>query len=1183
MSSKAAICFLALILSGAAFFGLFAAAAGPLFADIAPQEDDGGHHPVKFDHFTDIPGVTEEDALAVEKIKAEYGSLVYGVPFSTEGFVGHDNQIHGFSALFCEYLTELFGIQFTPTFMTWDELIAGMIDDSVDLVGELSISPERLEFLFMTSPIAERSVKFMRLSGLEPLFEVAKKSPTPMRYGFIQNSTVIDLMKNNAPEEFTVVEVQNEDEAYELLSARAIDAFVTESTAEAAFDKYSDVETFDYIPILYSDVSLSSKNKDIEPIIKIFQKALDAGIQEYLVDLYNEGLDEYRYYKFFLKLTPEELAYLDALIDSREPVLVAAEHDNYPLSFYNGVEKEFQGIAIDVLQSISKITGIKFKLWNEEPVEWSRILEALENGECAMVTELIKFEEREGRFLWSEVGYSSDKYALISTMDTPDKEINEVLYSRVGVVSHTGASEAFYKWFQNHQETVVFKTPRDAFNALMDDDIDLFMGSRNLNLSMTNYMEQPGFKVNLIFNYSFDSYFGFSKNEALLRALVSKAIPLTEFQRITDRWLQKTFDYRGKLARTRVPVLFGFSIMLILLLSLSFLLIKKYTGDKSRLARIVNERTAELMIQTAEATKASQAKGDFLARMSHEIRTPMNAIIGMAELALRENPSEEIAEMISNIQHASGSLLSIINDILDFSKIESGKMELTDSNYHIPSLIQDVISVISARVAGTNLELFIEVDANVPAIVRGDEVRFRQILFNLLSNGIKYTKEGSVTLRMEAELAGSGNGGAASDEARSLGARKASGTDPKVTSSESAQALVSAFRFGESSGAPAGDTFSGLASSGSDKSAGPLDVILKASIIDTGVGIKPEDIGKLFGSFSQVDTEKNKGIEGTGLGLAISKNLAIMMGGDITVQSEYEKGSVFTATVRQVVPSVYKPLANLKNPQKSRAVFLEPSPMRAGVVRFAMESLGGVYAIASDLDELRSLLKSGGFEFAFAHVDSCDIVLDLIKEAGSAVKPVFVLRYGETSGKRKDVQTVQRPLYCGPIANILNEADKNKLVAKDKKGGASFTAPDVKALVVDDILINLKVAKGLLSIFKLEVDTADSGPRAIEMVQSNHYDIIFMDHMMPGMDGIETTSRIRDLPEGKSIPIIALTANAITGVKEMFIASGMNDFISKPIEHGKLEAILSEWLPKEKIKAPLEASGLKSPEANVAG
>ncbi|MDR1658250.1 MAG: transporter substrate-binding domain-containing protein [Deltaproteobacteria bacterium] len=1121
----------------------------------------------KFQYYTDIPGVTQKDIIAVENLKANRDFLVYGAPFSTEAFLGSDGQIHGFSSRFCAYISELFGIEVQPRLMNWEQLIDGMNNDTVDLVGELSISPEREKFLFMTQPIAERAIKYMRIKDSEPLFQLAKKKERPLKYGFMQNSTTIDLLKNNAPENFQVIEVQSENAAYELLTTGAIDAYITESTAEAAFDQFPDIDTFDYIPILYSDVSLSSKNQELVPLINVFRKALDAGIQMYLVELYNEGLAEYRHYKFLLKLTPEELNFLREKIASNEPIIYAAEFENYPLSFYNDVENEFQGMAIDVLADISNFTGLTFKRWNDEPVEWSIILKALEDGECSMVTELIKFDEREDRYIWSTIGYSSDKYALISKTETEDKEINEVLYSKVGIVENTGWADAFFKWFRNHKNTVSYSNSKDAFEALSNGEIELFMGTRNLTLSMTNYMEQPGYKVNLTFNYTFDSLFGFNKDETILCSIISKAISLTNTENITERWLRKNFDYRGKLARSRVPVLFGFSIMLFLLLTLSFLLIKKYIGDKTHLAKIVNERTAELRIQKDEATSASRAKGDFLARMSHEIRTPMNAIIGMAELSLRENLPEETAEMISNIQSAGASLLSIINDILDFSKIESGKMELTNSNYHLGSLIQDVINVISARIMGARLELVVEIDANLPATLYGDEVRLRQILFNLLSNGIKYTKEGSVTLRLDADFPEE-----SAKNMAQLSNPKSSSKPPTITNltlGDSSTGYSSNFK----------DRLKGLLGTTTafpENSSKPHEIILKATITDTGIGIKPEDMNKLFGSFSQVDTEKNKGIEGTGLGLAISKNLALLMGGNITVKSEYQKGSVFTVTVKQTIEGSYEPLTALKHPQKSKTIIVEPSLDDAKAIGFALESLGAGYTVLNDPGALSAHLQSQNFDFIFAPFESADSIVALLNEIRSTIKPVFILNFGEKGSKKKGARFIQKPLYCVPVASVLNETEETKST-RDRKGNVRLIAPEAAALVVDDIIINLKVAKGLLSAFKLRVDTAESGLKAIDLVKTNRYDIIFMDHMMPGMDGIETTEHIRKLAEGKDIPIIALTANAISGVKEMFISHGMNDFISKPIEPGKLEAMLLDWLPKEKLKTPEDQPAVADP------
>ncbi|MDR1921453.1 MAG: PAS domain-containing protein, partial [Candidatus Adiutrix sp.] len=257
----------------------------------------------------------------------------------------------------------------------------------------------------------------------------------------------------------------------------------------------------------------------------------------------------------------------------------------------------------------------------------------------------------------------------------------------------------------------------------------------------------------------------------------------------------------------------------------------------------------EVLAAKARAEEASRVKSSFLANMSHEIRTPMNAIIGMAELTLRESIPDAVREMVLNIKQAGDSLLSIINDILDLSKIESGKMEILEAEYFLGSLIYDVISIIRTRLAEKPVSLFVEVDPRLPNRLIGDEVRLRQILLNLLSNAVKYTKEGFVRLRLSAAPDDSPPA-----EAPGPAAPLSVGDSPKQ----------------------------------------PREVHLRFDIIDSGIGIKLENMPSLFGDFIQFDKIANKGVEGTGLGLSITRNLARLMGGDVSAESEYGRGSVFS-------------------------------------------------------------------------------------------------------------------------------------------------------------------------------------------------------------------------------------------------------------------------------------------------
>lgn len=409
------------------------------------------------------------------------------------------------------------------------------------------------------------------------------------------------------------------------------------------------------------------------------------------------------------------------------------------------------------------------------------------------------------------------------------------------------------------------------------------------------------------------------------------------------------------------------------------------------LAHTFNELFRRLKQDFIAVNSANQAKTSFLSNMSHEIRTPINAVLGLDEMIIRESTEPQIQTYARDIQSSGKSLLSIVNDILDFSKIEAGKLDIIPVDYDLASTIVDLENMISTRAQKKGLDFIINIDKTMPHHLHGDEIRIKQCILNILTNAVKYTPKGSVTMNIGFERAGN------------------------------------------------------------DK------INLWAQVVDTGIGIKQEDIKKLFDPFERIEERRNRTIEGTGLGLNIVKNLLQAMGSKLEVRSVYGKGSDFSFKVEQEV---------------------------------------------LDWDNI-----------------------------------------GEY------------------------EEMKEKLEAETAAYKESFQAPDAKILVVDDTPLNLTVIRGLLSSTRIHVDTAESGFDALKMAREKKYDIILVDHRMPKMDGIEMLHVLRgdESSRNRYSTCIALTANAISGAKEMYIEAGFDDYLSKPVEASKLEEMLARYLPREKI------------------
>jgi PAS domain S-box-containing protein len=517
---------------------------------------------------------------------------------------------------------------------------------------------------------------------------------------------------------------------------------------------------------------------------------------------------------------------------------------------------------------------------------------------------------------------------------------------------------------------------------------------------------------------------------------------------------------------------------------------KKPDGTPYLFEGFYTDITERRRLEAAEL--ANRAKSEFLANMSHEIRTPMNAILGMTDLAIRDFPKESVLEYLSNIRNAGASLLSIINDILDFSKIEAGAVEIVEEKYDIHSLINDIVTMIHMRIGDKPLDFIVDDDPNMPMEFIGDATRVKQVAVNLLTNAVKFTPEGQITLTV-----------------------------------------------------------------GAERMDGHGQYKLKFAVRDTGIGIRKEEIPLLFGNFSQLDTRKNRGIEGTGLGLAISKNLVELMMGEISVESVYGKGSCFSFYVTQAAPDAKPAFALPPDAHRRAAVWLSSAAKARGI----SEKLAKMGVPCDIVDTPANFARYSHAFFDFSRYG-------LVSQVDCPGTKLIAISRNQLKdqGLPPHVKNLYTPLTCLIAANLIGAESHCLEPGLRDANMTTLRLHGTHFLVVDDNDINLEIAENVLLAYGGTVTCASSGAEAVELVKGNDYDIVFMDHMMPEMDGVDTTLAIRALPGEKysKLPIVALTANVVGDVRDMFLQSGMNDFLSKPLELLEIERVIMGQLPPEK-------------------
>ena len=521
---------------------------------------------------------------------------------------------------------------------------------------------------------------------------------------------------------------------------------------------------------------------------------------------------------------------------------------------------------------------------------------------------------------------------------------------------------------------------------------------------------------------------------------------------------------------------------------------------------VVQRHKGRHMIKTyiSEVQRTNEAMEDFLANISHEFRTPINVVTGMSSILMKEYDNERIRA----INEAGLRLADQVGDILDYNEIISDRVIINDDSYMITSLVNDVVSGSRLLAASKKLEFIVDLDPGIPKLMEGDASRIRKILMHLINNAVKFTERGGVYVKI-------------SSVPKSYG------------------------------------------------------VNLDIEVTDTGKGMSRWDIAQLSEALYQADKGRDRSTGGIGLGLTIVYGFAHAMGGFARIESEEGRGTTVHVSVPQSVRSGAPCLSISDEAGKCVVTYIRPEKYKIPQIRefyynmIANMSKGLKVSVhrADTRANLRSICERMTVTNIFTGQDEYNADKDYLIELSRTICVVVNVDVGYAGRREGNIRFVPNPIYGVPIVNILNAgSDYLDIQFEAVEDKPLFTG--ARALIVDDEVMNLVVASGLFGEYGMETDTAISGKEAIEKYIGKEYDIVFMDHMMPEMDGIEAMKRLREIgrAKGRKTAIVALTANAVSGAKDMFLAEGFDGFIAKPIETGEYERVMRRVLPPALVK-----------------
>ncbi|WP_428603815.1 transporter substrate-binding domain-containing protein [Sedimenticola sp.] len=772
-----------------------------------------------------------------------------------------------------------------------------------------------------------------------------------------------------------------------------------------------------------------------------------------------------------------------------------------PVEYFDSDGKTYRGMASDVIQIIAK--QLDLGMTPVTGISWKEVHKRIKKGEIDLLPAVTQTPLR-SKYLDFTNPYLEFPQVIFTRTDTDFflNNLDDLVGRRVVVESGYVTEERLNRDYPN-LTTVKVSNTIEALKKLSAGEVDAYVGNLTIGSYLITEHGLNNIKVAAPTPYSNSLSIGVRKDWPILRGIMQKAlnsIQPEEMVAIRQKWMK--IRYEQSVDYKLLWETAGGALIIIILILV-------WVAQISRQRRIVSEAKDQ-------AVQASRFKSEFLANMSHEIRTPMNAIVGLCHLTSRTDLNTKQRDYIEKIQLSAQSLLSIINDILDFSKIEAGKLKVEHVKFDLEDVLHNLATLSSIKAVEKGLEIVFEQDQDIPTQLRGDPFRLGQVLLNLVSNAIKFTEQGEVLVK--------------------ISKRK-----------QEAQ-----------------------------------QIWLQFDVIDSGIGISKAKQGSLFNAFTQADGSTTRKYGGTGLGLSISRQLVSLMGGEIGVDSTPGAGSRFYFTLPFTIAEPVTSPKLLPDIRGMRVLLVDDNHTSLEVLSHILESLSfHVTAFDSGSKALHHLRQTDSrydlilLDWIMPGMDGNQVAKQIRELATEGQPPIIIMvtAYGREMSETHLDESALDSILIKPItpsqlfdAIIKAKASENPELAAEA-GISSIQSyqppPQLKGevLLVEDNLINQQVARELLEQMGLTITIASNGMEAVAAASEHRYDVILMDIQMPQMDGYEAAGKIRNLPESNTLPIIALTANALSGDKEKALAAGMNEHVPKPIDPADLHRILSQWLP----------------------